>query len=147
VFPRLSVVYTRRGPPPHPPRRATPLFVAVPGGRNSEYTVPGGGGPGSIHEESRTWQLPWDGYLVGAGGHLHGGGIDIGLRHDPSGLECTMTAEYMHGHHDPWSIEVCPFHVRVEEGTDFSVIARYDNEEQITGAMGIVMAYVWEGTQ
>lgn len=45
--------------------------------------------------------MPWDGYLVGAGGHLHRGGIDIALRDDASGLRCkTAHYEHSHGTHD-----------------------------------------------
>lgn len=45
--------------------------------------------------------MPWDGYLVGAGGHLHRGGIGIALRDDASGLRCkTAHYEHSHGTHD-----------------------------------------------
>lgn len=129
-------------------RGVLPFFLDVTGCGNSEYDVPGDGGPGSVHVNSRTWNVPWDGYLVGAGGHVHGGGIDIALRHEPTGLDCTMVAQYEHSHHgSPGSITACPIHVRVNEGDPFSVIARYDNSEPVEGAMGIVLAYAWPGTQ
>jgi hypothetical protein len=120
------------------------------------YNVPGDGGPDSVHTRTRTWEAPWDGYLVTAVGHLHAGGLDLTLRDEESGRECTMNAHYETGHdhgqdmgHDnpPAEITRCPVHVRVQEGQRFSVISRYDNSEPLNGVMGIVRAYAWPGQQ
>ncbi len=131
-------------------RPVTPFFLDVTGCSNSEYDVPGDGGPGSVHTATRTFTVPWDGYLVSAEGHQHGGGIDIALRDEATGLDCTMVARYEHGDahaHAPDSITQCPIHVRVEQGQRFSVVSRYHNSQPVEGAMGIVMAYAWQGTQ
>ena len=131
-------------------RGVTPFFLDVTGCTNSEYSVPGDGGTGSVHTNTRTWSVPWDGYMVGAGGHLHGGGINIGLRDEATQVECTMTAHYEHSHgsHDaPGHIDRCPLHVEVDAGQQFSVVSRYKNEEPLEGVMGIVMAYGWQGDQ
>jgi hypothetical protein len=130
-------------------RGVTPFFLDVTGCGNSEYDVPGDGGAGSVHTNTRTWTAPWDGYLVGAGGHVHGGGINIALRDDATGSECRMTAVYGHSHPHgaPGSITRCPVHTRVTAGEQFSVLSRYDNSAPVDGAMGIVLAYAWQGTQ
>jgi hypothetical protein len=119
----------------------------------AQYNVPGNGGPDSVHTMTRTWTVPWDGYLVTAVGHMHGGGIDLTLRDGASGRECTMTARYQdHGHDDghetpPHEITRCPVHVPVQQGESFSVVSRYDNSAPLSGVMGIVRAYAWPGAQ
>ena len=130
-------------------RAVTPFFLDVTGCGNSTYDVPGDGGPGSVHTRSRTWTAPWDGYLVTAGGHLHGGGIDIAIRDDADGLECKMVAHYDHPHPDdaPSSITTCPTHEQIGAGQTFTVTSRYDNSEPHEDVMGIVLAYGWRGTQ
>jgi hypothetical protein len=130
-------------------RGVTPFFLDVTGCGSSEYDVPGGGGEGSVHTNSRTWTAPWDGYLVSAEGHVHGGGIDISLEHEPTGHTCTMVAKYEHSHPHgaPGAITTCPAHNRFQQGDPFTVTARYDNHEPVPGAMGIVMAYAWRGSQ
>lgn len=130
-------------------RGVTPFFLDVTGCGNSEYDVPGNGGAGSIHTNTRRWTVPWDGYMVTAGGHLHGGGIDITIKNDTTGLGCTMTAKYEHGHpHDaPGEITRCPAHKRVEQGQQVSVASRYDNSEPHADVMGIVLGYAWRGNQ
>jgi len=130
-------------------RGVTPFFLDVDGCGDSEYDVPGNGGPGSVHTTTRNWNAPWGGYITGAGGHLHGGGIDITIRNNATGDACTMTAHYEHTHpHDaPGSITTCPVHKRFEAGQQFSVISRYDNSEPHQDVMGIVLAYAWQGTQ
>jgi hypothetical protein len=131
-------------------RGVTPFFLDVTGCGNSEYNVPGDGGAGSVHTKTATWAAPWKGMLVGAGGHVHGGGINIGLRDEATGAECTMTAHYEHNHgteHSPGSIDTCPIHLGFTQGQRFSVVSRYDNSQPWTGVMGIVMAFAWQGTQ
>jgi hypothetical protein len=131
-------------------RDVTPFFLDVTG-CTAEFDVPGDGGPDSVHTRERTWTAPWDGYVVMSVGHLHEGGIDITLRDDLTGRTCTMTAEYEHehdsGHNPPQSITTCPIHYPVQAGQEFSVIARYDNSQPYEGAMGIVRAYGWRGSQ
>lgn len=131
-------------------RPVTPFFLDVTG-CTTEFDVPGDGGPDSVHTRTRTWTAPWDGYVVMAVGHLHEGGIDITLRDDLSGRECTMHARYEHehetGHDPPQEITTCPIHYPVQAGQEFSVIARYDNSQPYEGAMGIVRAYAWPGSQ
>jgi hypothetical protein len=130
-------------------RGVTPFFLDVTGCGNSQYDVPGNGGAGSVHTATRNWTMPWDGYLVTAGGHLHGGGIDITIKNNTTGDSCTMVAHYEHTHPDgaPGEITQCPTHKRALQGQSFGVISRYDNSEPHQAVMGIVLAYVWRGAQ
>jgi Stress up-regulated Nod 19 len=129
-------------------RPVEPQFMDVTGCGNSTYDVPGNGGPGSVHVRSRTWQAPRDGIAVFAGGHLHEGGIDITLKDSaPGSLACTGTATYHESPHHLAAINPCTLHEKVIGGHNYSVTARYDNSQPWDDVMGIVLAYVWWGTQ
>ena len=108
---------------------------------DSEYNVPGTGGPGSIHTKSISYTAPRNGTRLYTGGHLHDGGIDLVLQQN--GVEvCRPTAMYMDGMLH--SISYCDTPVAVTAGTAIQLTARYSNEEPIIGAMGIAISYVWE---
>jgi hypothetical protein len=110
----------------------------------SEYDVPGGGGPGSVHTKSWTYTAPKDGIRVYTGGHLHNGGIDLTMRRTATNeVVCTNTAMYpMPGMlHE---ITACDDHTPVSAGEQFTTTARYDNSAPVAGAMGIQLSYVWE---
>ena len=111
----------------------------------SEFTVPGGGGPGSVHEESNEYSMTRSGEMVVGGGHLHRHGIDVTLD-GPDGEVCRSVATYgggvdpHHGH-----LEVSPCGVmdeQFEPGDRYRLTARYDNEHEVAGAMGIMGVYV-----
>ena len=40
-----------------------------------------GVGLGGVETLTKTWAMPFDGYLVGIGGHMHDGGISITIAH------------------------------------------------------------------
>jgi hypothetical protein len=134
-------------------RGVTPYFMDVTGCGNSEFDVPGNGGPGSEYLKSKTWTAPNNGIAVFAGGHLHGGGMDITLHDDTTGFQCIMTAHYdpmmsgMDMMNFPKSIDSCPMHNQVVKGWPYTVTARYDNSQPDMAVMGIVLAYVWFGAQ
>jgi len=135
-------------------RGVVPYFMDVAGCGNAEFDVPGDGGPGSMYEKSKTWTAPQTGIAVFAGGHLHGGGMDITLADGLTGKSCTMTAHYtdmmmpMPGMMTPPdSIDSCPMHNTVLQGQSYTVTARYDNSQPLQGVMGIVLAYLWPGQQ
>src|SRR3712207_9262626 len=44
------------------------------------FDVPGGGAPGEIHQESAGWTVPASGRIVMAGGHIHGGALNVKLQ-------------------------------------------------------------------
>jgi hypothetical protein len=123
-------------------------FQDVTGCGDSTYDIPGDGGPGSVHVRSRAWTAPRDGIAIFSGGHLHMGGIDITLRDETDNLiGCKSTATY---HHDPdhlASINACSMHNQVTAGHAYSVTARYDNSQPWQDVMGIMMTWVWWGTQ
>lgn len=135
-------------------RNVVPYFADVTGCGGSVYNVPGNGGMGSTYSKARTWNAPTDGIMVYAGGHLHGGGVDLTLRDDFTGAKCVMTAHYdtamgmTMGMMDPpmW-IDPCPAHNVVIKGKPYTLTARYDNSQPLTDVMGIAIAYVWPGTQ
>jgi plastocyanin len=59
------------------PARLTPVkpywLSVVPCVSDPQYTVPGGGAPGSRHRRSEAIAMPRSGRIVAVGGHLHGG--------------------------------------------------------------------------
>jgi hypothetical protein len=124
-------------------RPVQPLFQDITGCGASTYDVPGDGG---IHVKSKSWPITQDGIVVASGGHVHMGGIDITLS---NGIwACTSYAMYEHepAHHLS-KITPCPLHDRVRPGQNFSVTARYENWQPLTDVMGIMLTYVWWGTQ
>jgi hypothetical protein len=129
-------------------RSLQPWFMDVTGCGNSTFDVPGNGGPGSVYVKSRSWQAPRDGIAVFAGGHLHEGGIDIALKDTaPGSPTCTGKATYHENPHHLASINSCPMHQKVTAGHTYNVTARYDNSQPYADVMGIMLAYVWWGTQ
>jgi hypothetical protein len=123
-------------------------FQDITGCGNSTYDIPGDGGPGSVHVKSKSWPAPRDGMAVFTGGHLHDGGIDITLKDSTSNTTfCTGTATYHENPHHLASINACILHHKVTAGHNFTVTARYDNSRPYIDVMGIMLTYVWWGTQ
>jgi plastocyanin len=59
-------------------KRVEPFWVRANGcGPQVSYAVLGGGRPGSSYLRSYGWKIPFDGRIVAAGGHLHGGAKDM----------------------------------------------------------------------
>ena len=129
-------------------RPVVPYFQDVTGCGGSTYNVPGNGGLGSVSTRSRSWTVPRDGIAIYAFGHLHMGGIDISLKDATANQTfCTGTATY---HHDPdhlAAINPCYLHEKVTAGHSYTVTSRYDNFQPWTDVMGIMLTYVWWGTQ
>lgn len=123
-------------------------FQDVAGCGGSTFDVPGNGGPGSVFTKSRSWPAPRDGLAIFTGGHLHEGGIDITLKDTTSNITfCTGTATYHENPHHLAAINPCLIHEKVNAGHNFSVTARYDNSQPWDNVMGIMLTYVWWGTQ
>lgn len=123
-------------------------FQDITGCGNSTYDVPGDGGPGSVHLNSRSWTAPDDGIAIFTAGHLHEGGIDITLRDETNNATiCRGVATY---HEDPRhlaTINSCRVHFAAQAGNRYSVTARYDNSQPWSDVMGIMMTWVWWGQQ
>ena len=124
-----------------------PYFFDVTGcWGNSEYDVPGDGGPGSIHEQSRTYTIDREGTAVVAGGHIHAGGTDIVMYRNDDEL-CRAEAVYHEGghggHHSLKTVTPCGV---LEEpllvGDEIRLVSRYRNDAPVPGAMGIMVTYV-----
>lgn len=141
-------------------RNVVPFFADVTGCGASVFNVPGDGGMGSVYSKSRTWNAPYDGIMVYAGGHLHGGGIDLTLHDDTTGAQCVMNAHYdmpmpmvfgtadaMGMMNHPMSVDPCPAHNLVAKGRPYTLTAHYDNSQPYTDVMGISLVYVWPGQQ
>ena len=123
-------------------------FQDVTGCGGSTYDVPGDGGPGSVHTRSRSWTAPRDGIAIFSGGHLHEGGIDITLKDSTTGSEfCKGVATYHENPRHLATIPGCILHHKVTAGHPFTVTPRYENSQPIQDVMGIMLTYVWWGTQ
>jgi hypothetical protein len=86
--------------------------------------------------------------VVFSGGHLHDGGIDITLSDATAGKTiCTGRATYHEDPHHLASINGCVLHEKVVSGHSYRVTARYDNSRPYQNVMGIMLTYVWWGTQ
>ena len=59
-------------------KNVEPFWVRANGcGAQVSYAVLGDGGPGSSYNRFYDWKIPFDGRIVAAGGHLHGGAKDM----------------------------------------------------------------------
>jgi len=147
----VYIQYTLRYQPGANATNSRPVnvyFQDVTGCGSSTYDVPGDGGPGSVHTNSRSWTAPDDGYAVYTGGHLHDGGIDITLRNETKDeVECKSVASYHENPHHLAAINPCLLHNPVSQGDRVSVTARYDNSQAWQDVMGIMLTYVWWGEQ
>lgn len=133
-------------------RPLTPFWAdsyACPGG--TTWNVAGNGGPNSVETKTQTYTIPKAGIVVGDGGHLHGGGIDLETRHQDGTLICVNRATYMQGMENMdgmiESINPCTPHDTVTKGEKISVTSHYDNSAPHSEVMGISVLYLWYGVQ
>jgi hypothetical protein len=83
-----------------------------------------------------------------AGGHLHEGGVDIRLLDTTADATlCKAVATYHEEPHHLATINPCVIHEKVVAGHTYRVAARYDNSMPHQDMMGIMLTYVWWGTQ
>jgi plastocyanin len=123
-----------------------------------QYTVPGGGAPGSSHVKSRVWTLRTGGRIVAVGGHLHGGGRSLTLTRPDCAERGIVATEPTYAAADdplyavtPLLHEPDPKHIswaqtatgwRVPTGARVRVTAAYDAERPHMRVMGIAHVYV-----
>ena len=122
------------------------------------FDVPGGGPPGTIHNENAGWTVPTSGRIVMAGGHMHGGALNVELR-QPACAERTLIASHpLYGHpdhdyyrvlpnlHEPGPISssliTTPTGIPVRRGERLRVSTDYDASVMHVRAMGIMHVYV-----
>jgi plastocyanin len=137
-----------------------PLWLSVMPCEDSpdpQYSVPGGGAPGSTHFRSRTWRLPVSGRIVAIGGHLHGGGRRLKVEQPACDRTLAIAQPTYATADDPlYSIkpllhEPDPKHISWAQsatgwsappGTRLRVTAAYDAERPHMRVMGIAHVYV-----
>jgi hypothetical protein len=137
----------QRGATPENTRSLTPFWTDWDGCMAGDTRdVPGDGGPGSVYSLSHPWAMPGDGIVVGVGGHLHEGGIDVVVEHQDGTEMCRSSAVYgSMGHLD--KILPCVLHDTVAVGEVLTVTARYDNSAPYEDVMGMAVLYLWLGDQ
>jgi hypothetical protein len=109
------------------------------------WNVPGNGGVGSVETDTKAWTMPFDGYLVAVGGHVHEGGLSITTTHQDGSLICENDATYANGMLD--KISGCTLHDTITAGEQVSVSSRYDNSSPHDDVMGIAVLFLWQGDQ
>ena len=130
--------------------------------RDPQYSVPGGGEPGSTHYRGRSWTLPLSGRIVAIGGHLHGGARDLTVSQPRCGPRPIFTARPTYAPADdplyaikPLLHEPDPKSISWwQSATGWStardaplrVTAAYDAERPHMRVMGIAHVYVAPGT-
>lgn len=142
----VAIEYTVEWVEPGEHLDVEPYFLDVDGcWGDSEYEVPGDGGPGSVHEVDRTYTMTREGIFVRGGGHLHDGGIDITLD-GPDGEVCRSEAVYGDGdghHGDLVGVTGCgSMDEEFVVGDEYTLTSRYRNDHHIPGAMGIMLTYI-----
>jgi len=138
-----------------------PLWLSVLPCRDSpdpQFSVPGGGPPGSVHYRSRAWRLPVGGRIVAMGGHLHGGARALTIDRPACPDQRIFTARPTYGARDdplysvrPLLHEPDPKHISwsqsatgwsAPKGSRLRVMAAYDAERPHMRVMGIGHVYV-----
>ncbi|HEX8205755.1 MAG TPA: hypothetical protein VF587_06835 [Solirubrobacteraceae bacterium] len=122
------------------------------------FDVPGGGAPGSVHRESAGWTVPISGRVVMAGGHIHGGALNVKLQQLECGDRDLFTSHPLYGNedhpyyhvlpnlHEPGPISssllTTPTGVPVRKGERLRIMTDYDAQTMHVRAMGIMHVYI-----
>lgn len=140
-------------------RPITTYFGSTTGCDWFDYTL---GGTGGTDVQSHYLTVAKDGRLIGAGGSLTNGGIEVDWTNDRGDRFCSAKATYSD---DPviapdeqWepprfypddtaisSISTCPLGELVAKGERLRIDSVYDDSRPRSGATGVYVAYVWEG--
>ena len=158
-YPFKAYVRTRVTYSDTPKTEVTPLWIDTEGcDVDPTYTVLGNGGRGSTAYDRATFTVPMDGRIIGAQGHLHGGGKYQALRNTTCGNELLVRSRAYYGPpdhifyrvrpilHEPSPISMSrtysPSGIPVNEGDQLRLTAAYDNGLPHTRVMSIMMAYL-----
>jgi plastocyanin len=139
-------------------RPVEPYWVSViPCGADPQYSVRGGGAPGSTHTRERAWRVPETGRIVAVGGHLHGGARAIRLL-QPRCRRTLVTSKPTYGRpadpvyrvtpllHEPDPLNITwwqsPTGIPVVRGEKLVVASDYDDARPHMRVMGIDHLYI-----
>jgi Stress up-regulated Nod 19 len=128
-----------------------PVWMDIDQCGDSEYTTPQG-----PSQQRWTWTVNRPGRIIGAGGHLHDGGVNLDIRNDSTGARiCNSVAGYgetpayvgHHGERHISSMSTCTAAgsspvATVSNGQRVSITANYDQPASVPDAMGIALLYV-----
>jgi plastocyanin len=134
----------------------------VPGcGTDPIFDVPGGGAPGSVHSEDAGWTVPTSGRIVVAGGHMHGGALNVRLHQPGCGDRPLVSSHPLYGPedheyyrvlpnlHEPGPISssliTTPTGIPVRKGERLRIATDYDAQTMHVRAMGIMHVYIAPG--
>jgi hypothetical protein len=143
--------------------RTTPYWLdAANCNADPVWSVPGGGGPGSVDTRTATFTMPQSGRIVAAGGHVHGGAKDLAVSQPTCGDRELWT------HRPAWAPAAHPFYtvkpvlhepgplamsgmqsqqgIPVAAGEQLKLSANYDNSRLHTAVMGISVC-TWRPTR
>ena len=137
----------------------TPYWLDVADcGGGSIYDVPGTGGPGSVHNESIDWRVPFNGRIVEATSHLHGGAIGQALTQPSCNSRILLDSYALYGTPDDPTYAVQPvLHepapvstsavrsqagIPIRRGDRLITTARYENSLPHPAAMAMLHIYV-----
>jgi hypothetical protein len=157
VYVRTRITYSDT-----PKTELTPLWIDTEGcDVDPTYTVEGDGRRGSTDFDRSVYEVPMDGRIIGAQGHLHGGGKYQTLRNTSCGNELLVKSRGYYGRpdhifyrvrpmlHEPSPISmsrtISPSGIPVSAGDQLRLTAAYDNGLPHTRVMSIMMAYLLPG--
>jgi len=127
----------------------------------SIFSVPGGGEPGSTFRKSIEWKAPFDGRIVEAGAHLHGGAKAMTLLQPGCGDRQLIRSRTLYGMpdnpvyqvlpvlHEPGPIATSTFRsatgIQVARGEPLRAGVEYDAEHIHPAVMAMLHIYVARG--
>ena len=125
------------------------------------FDVPGNGPPGSVHREDALWKVPISGRIVMAGGHIHGGALNVKLAQPACGERDLFVSHPLYGNedhpyynvlpnlHEPGPISSSLLMTRaglpIRKGDRLRIATEYDAENMHVRAMGIMHVYIAPG--
>ena len=122
------------------------------------FSVPGNGVPGAAYTKAVDWRVPWDGRIVEAGAHLHGGAFGMSLRQPSCGGRDLIRSRALYGEpddpvyrvlpvlHEPGPIATSTFRsptgLGVRGGDVLRAVAEYDGERPHPAVMAMLHVYM-----
>ena len=140
-------------------KRVVPYWVSAHGCSSApSYPIYGDGGPGSLDTRTFRWHAPINGNIVAAGGHLHGGSVDLKIQQPRCQGRVLFDHTPLYGNpdhlyyrarpilHEPGPINTRWFSSRtgipIRRGEGIDVTGVYDNSIPHTRVMAITHVYV-----